>query len=161
MAKTINDAALVLLGGANIDESADKLHIWDADAAVDKHTTLAEIITRITALQGFFSRTPDYDSGEQTVAFNTKLTLTHGLGAIPRKVEAVLRNKTPEHGFAAGDEIVINMTDHTSADQGYTIARNATQVFIHQANNIGLTDSSFNRAVITVGSWRWVVRAWK
>ncbi len=164
MPKTLDDNAYVLLAGSNIDEAADKFHIWDDDAGTsgqDKHTTLNELITRIKELQTFFSRAPDYDSGEQTVSTDTRLTLAHGLGAIPRRIEIFLRCKTPTQGYLVNQEVPMFDGSQTT-DGGIVVARDATNIEIIQGADISLLGrTTFNKGFITTSSWRWVVRAWK
>jgi hypothetical protein len=48
-----------------------------------------------------------------------------------------------------------------AADNGITVAANATNVVIVQGDGISFHDlSTFNEAAITTSKWKWIVRAW-
>jgi hypothetical protein len=106
---------------------------------------------------------PDFTSSEQTVTTDTKLDVAHSLGAIPALVQVVLRCKTTDLGYAVGDEVIYhgNVDLSLSVDRGAIIMSDSTNVTIIQGLGIALLGkSTFNVAGITVGNWKWVVRAW-
>ncbi len=100
----------------------------------------------------------DFDSGEIAVA-STGLSVEHGLGQAPSKVQLILRCKTAQHGWAIDDELVMSGYDAPGAN-GQTIGVSATHVYWSgygpRINN--KSTGSFAGAV-TAGNWRWVVRA--
>lgn len=102
---------------------------------------------------------PDFTSSEQTVTFDTVLDVAHSLGARPTLIQVVLVCKTTQHGFAVDDEIIF--AGNSSIDNSVTINMDATNVTIVQGANILIhNQSTLNASSITVGSWKWVVRAW-
>ena len=104
---------------------------------------------------------PDFTSAEQTVAFDTLLDVAHGLGAVPILWRIVLRCTTNDLNFVAGDEVVAHSSDDAASDDGWTASVDATNMTVVQGALIQLINqSTFNLAALTVGSWRWVMRAW-
>lgn len=109
---------------------------------------------------------PDFTSTDQTVAFDTLLTVAHGLGSVPPLWTVMLKCTTADLNYAVGDEVDVDSIpgDPTAAatDDGVVTLADATDITIVQGEAIGLHDKTgFNVADITVGSWRWVVRAWR
>lgn len=104
---------------------------------------------------------PDFTSTEQTVTANTLLSVAHSLGAKPTLFTAVLICKTTQHGYSVDDEAFhMNSTDQGS-DGGVTVAADSANIVLTQGNQIYVNgQSSFNAEIITVGNWRWIVRAW-
>lgn len=103
-----------------------------------------------------------FTSSEQTVAVDTVLDVPHGLGAIPSLVQVRLRCKTADVGYSVGDEIVVSSgpVDLVN-DRGWTVQTDATNVTILQGAAIPvINQGSLNGSSITVGSWRWIVKAW-
>jgi len=104
---------------------------------------------------------PDFTSAEQTVTVDTVLEVAHSLGAIPTLIQVVLRCKTTEHGFSVADEIVTSGFTPGTGDSGYAISMDATNVTITQGDSIRvMSQSTLDTAAITVGNWKWVVKAW-
>jgi hypothetical protein len=108
-----------------------------------------------------FGISPSFISSEQTVATDTALNVAHGLGAKPTEYTITLICKTADANYSVGDEIMVNNTSHNGSDQGYTSCCDTTNVSIIQANEIQVINKTgFDKSGITVGSWRWIVRAW-
>jgi len=108
--------------------------------------------------------TPDFESTEQTVALDTQLDVAHSLGAKPTFVQAFMRCTTANLGFGVGDEIFLShLGGHLNTpDEGVTLFVDTTNVSLVQGLQIRLIDpATLNNALVTPGSWRWVVRAWK
>ncbi len=103
-----------------------------------------------------------FTSSEQTVAVDTVLDVPHGLGAIPSLVQVRLRCKTADVGYSVGDEIVVSSGPVDLVDDsGWTVQTDATNVTILQGISIPvINQGSLNASSITVGSWRWIVKAW-
>ncbi len=109
----------------------------------------------------YYSRTADYESGEQTVTADTLLTLAHSLGAMPSFVELRLRCKTADLNYAADEEVISPEINDSATDVGYSLSADSTNIYITQGATIPLLDkSTFNKGNITVANWRWLVRAW-
>ena len=104
---------------------------------------------------------PDFTSTGQTVAFDTLLTVAHGLGAKPDLLEVVLRCTSGEVGYSVGDQLYYSSQSPT-ADNSVVIGSDATNIFIVQGVGIELLDKSgFNSASTTAAKWLWDIRAWK
>ena len=105
--------------------------------------------------------TAGFTSAELTVTADTLVTSAHSLGAVPRLVSVRLVCKTIDAGYAVGDEIEATSLNSATGDQGATVSSNATNVYVAQASvMVVVGKASFNDTAITVGSWRWVIRAW-
>lgn len=105
-----------------------------------------------------------YESSQQTVTRSTKLTLAHGLGAVPSLVQLDLVCTTADKNWSVGDVITIWGCVDTNAahDWNAYVAKNATNIYIWQGA-FGFAVPDFTTGVygaITVGSWKLVVRAW-
>ena len=108
-----------------------------------------------------------YESAEITLTANTLSTLAHSFGSIPKEVWVVLRCKTAEHGYAIGDEIILDNWTYTQAatdDYNNMLACNATNVYLRTGNG-GASGALLRHLttgavqVPTAANWRWVVRA--
>lgn len=107
-----------------------------------------------------------YATSELSVTLGTTVTGTHGLGAAPNLVQAILRCKTAEHGYAIGDEIQLS---GIAGNAGTTGTSNGVYPFAN-ATTVGGTIGSAGVAVydktnggletITPANWRIVLRAW-
>ena len=104
---------------------------------------------------------PNFTSSDQTVTADTRLEVAHGLGAKPILVQVTLKCTTANLNYSTGDEVIAG-TFRIGADQGVIIFYDATNVTIVQGDSIQMLDHNtpFAHSAITVGSWRWVVRAW-
>lgn len=103
-----------------------------------------------------------FTSTEQTVTADTVLDVAHPFGVMPDRAEVLLRNKTTELGYAVGDEIILPPGRPGGlTDSGVTYNKDATNVTIVQGVQITVhSQSTLNGAAVTVGNWKWVVRAW-
>ena len=100
-------------------------------------------------------------SSEQTVATDTALNVSHGLGAKPKEYTITLICKTGDANYSSGDEIMVNNISHNGSDQGYTSCCDATNVSIIQGEEIqAINKPGFDKSGLTASNWRWIVRAW-
>lgn len=101
-----------------------------------------------------------YESSEQTITANNAISLSHGLGYVPRDVQVVIRNKTTEYAWAVGDEIPLSPSGIQN-NTGFGYGMNSTNIYVTIPGAIWVfhrnNPSSYN--AITVGNWRIVVRA--
>ena len=156
---THDGSNIILPGGASITTAAGD------EATFIEYATGQWRCTSYTKASGLpivgLLPSPDFTSSEQTVTLDTVLNVAHGLGAIPTLVQVTLRNKTTEHGYVAGDEIIYASTAGANTDSGVDCSFDATNVTLVQgANNYVKQQSSLNGSSITVGNWKWVIRAW-
>jgi len=108
-----------------------------------------------------FGISPTFISGEQTVATDTALNVSHGLGAKPKEYTITLICKTGDANYSSGDEIMVNNISHNGSDQGYTSCCDATNVSIIQGEEIqAINKTGFDKSGLTPSNWRWIVRAW-
>lgn len=105
---------------------------------------------------------PGYESAEQTVTLGALLTLSHGLGVLPKLVRVRLKCATAEGGFAVGDVIESNpgfQSQNTGG--GHAVYCTASTVFVrissagYQTHTKG-TGAPVN---ITAANWRMIVSA--
>jgi hypothetical protein len=105
-----------------------------------------------------------YDSGEQTITTAGTLSLTHGLGMVPKIIRVVLICKTTEGNYAVNDEVEWGLVGDAVADRGVVLVPNATTIFVRYANNatvFGLPNKTTGTVLnITNANWRMIVRAW-
>jgi len=104
---------------------------------------------------------PNFTSSEQTVTLDNTLNVAHGLGSVPNLWTVVLRNKTTQAGWSVGDELAFSDWGD-SAHQGATVNADATNVTVVTGHNLVPHNqtSKDQDTVLTVGYWKWVVRAW-
>ena len=108
-----------------------------------------------------FGISPTFISSEQTVATDTALNVSHGLGAKPKEYTITLICKTGDANYSSGDEIMVNNISHNGSDQGYTSCCDATNVSIIQGEEIqAINKTGFDKSGLTPSNWRWIVRAW-
>lgn len=128
-------------------------------AAADEDTTASASQVLHSGPLGFYKY---FASSEQTVTADTQLDVAHSLGGVPVMVQIILRCKTGELGYSAGDEVsVSSVVNDISGDVGATIFSDATNVSIVQGASFRLhSRATFNEGNVTPANWRWVIRAW-
>jgi hypothetical protein len=105
------------------------------------------------------------ESGELGIANNTTYSLAHGFAAVPKLVQAVLRCKTAEFGYAIGDEALLVPFVNSGSNVTTSVWADATNVSARinssAANNYSIARISSNDAIaITYANWKIVLRAW-
>ena len=109
----------------------------------------------------------EYVSPEQAISAAGLLTLSHGLGVVPKQCTGELVCKTAEFGYSIGQVINCNLTlTSTSAldNKGISMAKDATNLTGRFGSNV----SAFGAHNFTTGAgvdltnanWRLIVRAW-
>lgn len=90
------------------------------------------------------------------------ISAAHGLGTVPKKVQAVLRCINPEYGYSAGDEVEVTQNGYynwfyyfTSADATNVTWIMGGTVYVARKDNAGLSGIT-----VTPANWRLVLRAW-
>ncbi len=112
-----------------------------------------------------FCRDNMAESGELGIANNTLYTFAHSLGAIPKLLQAVLRCKTAEFGYAINDEVPLHNFVNSGSNVSTSVWADATNIYARinssAGNNYSLARVSSNDAIaITYANWRIVVRGW-
>ncbi|MFV1941319.1 hypothetical protein VPH49_10910 [Pseudomonas luteola] len=115
-----------------------------------------------------------FESTQQTLTAGGILTISHGLGANPKLISAVLVCKTASSGYAVGDRVEISTSAGAylmgSSSQprftGLSVSSNTTILKVLIANNIilppasGIVDqSSTALPTATLTDWALIVRA--
>lgn len=154
------------LNGNNIDfpTTANISDCLDEDTmSSDSATALAtqQSIKAYVDSQSGSLPSPDFTSTDQTVTADATLDVAHGLGSVPTLWRVILKCTTTEHGYAVNDEIEISPVMNNTADGGATWYADGTNISIITGAFIYvINQSTKNAANITVGNWKWVVRAW-
>lgn len=159
---THNATTLILPGGANITTAAGDEFTF-VEYATGNWRCVAYALANGKAIveTAVTLPAPDFTSSEQTVTASTVLDIAHGLAVVPDIVQVVLRCKTTQHGYAVGDEILIGSLN-ASGNSAVTCNIDTTNVTIVQGATIDLISITTLLGVsITVGNFKWVVRAWK
>ena len=108
-----------------------------------------------------FGISPSFISSEQTVAVDTGLNVSHGLGAKPLQFTVSAICKTADANYSVGDEIQFFAPLHDSGDAGIMACCDATNITIVTGNVIKLINKTgFDASDMDVSDWRWIVRAW-
>ena len=108
-----------------------------------------------------FGVSPNFISSEQTVAADTGLNVSHGLGAKPHKFTVSAICKTGDANYSVNDEIQVWAAMHDSGDAGIMACCDATNVTVITGNVIKLVNKTgFDASDMDVNDWRWIVRAW-
>ena len=106
--------------------------------------------------------TPAYTSTDQTISLNSVLTLAHGLGAKPLRMELVCKCTTADAPFAVGDE-VFNPGIHTNGGNVYgcSVSVDGTNAKIRTGSGLYWINDSGTTFTPTLSSWRYVLRLWR
>ncbi len=107
--------------------------------------------------------TKSFESAEQAIVTNTSTAVAHGLGAVPKLTQLLLRCKTTDLGYAVGDEVPILgiMVENNSGGYGTSISADATNITISSGTDQSiLTKNGAAYGAITHANWKYVVRAW-
>ncbi|WP_289036009.1 hypothetical protein [uncultured Roseibium sp.] len=104
-----------------------------------------------------------YESPEQALTFSGSVTMSHGLGRIPRIVTIIATCKTDDKGYSAGEYLVLNPALNTSQDasRGFNIRVTSTQIKIgYGTTNVHiLRPDTGGRDTLDSSKWKFLVRA--
>ena len=113
-------------------------------------------------LKGALLYSKTFSSSDQTVAFGSKVTVAHGLGAVPVFVQTFLKCATAEYNYSVGDIIPYGNMDVVGVGMT-TVSADSTNVVVVNSgtNSIRINDKNTPYSInqITPGNWRWVIRA--
>lgn len=151
---THNASTLILPGGANIVTAV-------GDVAVFRGISGGAVCVGYQRANGGPLR--QYDSGNQTVSSAGSLSLTHGLGVMPRLVEFVLKCTTAEFNYSIGDELLV-APGANGTNTGFSAVISTTTVAVRFGSDANpmriLNKTSGASQSATNGSWALVVRAY-
>jgi len=105
----------------------------------------------------------EYESGEQVITSGGLLTLSHGLGVIPKIVELRLICKAATSGFSIGDEILITNAGSSSGAFAQSVVLSDTTIeFRYEDSGTCFTYSNHSSGAavaLTNSSWRLKIKA--
>jgi hypothetical protein len=105
------------------------------------------------------------ESGEIAVASGGFGTVANDFGSTARLVHGVLRCKTADQGYGAGDEVNVDSVWHAGETRLLTLSAyngGVTYAFSNNASTPAIVNYATRaHVVITPASWRLVVRAWR
>lgn len=113
---------------------------------------------------GGISATADFESAEQSINSNARISISHGLGGLPRLVRVVYRCKIAEAGWSPGDEIESFFYDASGTNYGVMVGSSSTDVTYNiWSGGVVVPRKDIATAgaqVVTPANWRIVVYAW-
>lgn len=101
-----------------------------------------------------------FESSEQAISINANISVSHGLTGAPTLWQVVLRNKTAEFSYVAGDEVIRFYS--TSGNVGASDWVNSTTIGVKLGGLPQVSSRTANvDGQITAANWRIVFRAWR
>lgn len=104
-----------------------------------------------------------FESSEQTTPSATgSITVAHGSTRLPDVVQAFLRCKITELGYAVGDEVLLHAADVSDTTRQSTINTNATNLvwrYIGAGGPPSIRSTTNTLTAVTVANWRVVFKA--
>ena len=105
-----------------------------------------------------------YDSAQTTVALNTLYTFSHGLGGVPKLLQAYFVCTTAINGYAVGDYVpILHGTENYNDNVSPAIVMNATQIKVRIASDAlmrSISPNGTSRTQYLPANFDLVVRAW-
>lgn len=112
------------------------------------------------ALKTAYGFSSFFESTEQNITASGNLSLSHGLSALPKIINLVLRCKTAELGYAVGDEVE-QVQFIQSAGYNMNIWCNTASIGIAVVNTPWIISKTTSTGSgITAANWKYVFRAW-
>ncbi len=105
------------------------------------------------------SSTVPFRSPQLAITMSSNMTVAHGLGAVPARVNAKLVCLITNAGYAVGDEVALSTFWNTTG--GAVLGADATNVWVtFPAVYPIFAKTTFGNTQITAASWRLVLEAW-
>lgn len=133
-----------------------------AEAGTDNTTLMTPL--RVAQSIDVLANPPDYQSSEWTAAAYTRYTFTHGLGALPSRMDVIMRLTATVAGWSSNTYFVCdgNNMFYDGADPGIVTGYNATSIYAQLGSDVRfLSATTGGRTGIPFGSCVFKVRAWK
>ena len=121
-------------------------------------------LTIATAPEWVSTFSKSYKSAQTTVALNTLYTFTHGLGELPKMMQAYYVCKSATNGYEIGDYVpILQGTENYNSNVSPAMILSATQIKVRIASNalmesIGIDGTT--RSNYLPANFDLVVRAW-
>ena len=105
----------------------------------------------------------NYQSGEFTAAANTGYNFSHGLGALPNRIDIVMRLTAAVGGWGAGTYFICdgNNMFYDGANPGVVTGFDSSNIRAQFGSDVRFLSTSGVRTVIPFGSCVFSVRAWR
>lgn len=101
-----------------------------------------------------------FESSEQSLSNSATISVSHGLGGVPKLFQVVIRCKTAELGYSIGDEVEAITFDTQDAYPSNFVNATTIGVVTNAAAAAVTNRSSFGRNAVTNADWKFVFRAW-
>ena len=106
----------------------------------------------------------DYESAETALSGGAQLTFVHGLGAVPTRIQVILRaNTATTRGWADNEEMAIvgPLESTLEGASGVDVTMDATNIYITQGIDAFqiIDHTNFDSRAITLSEYDWGVRA--
>lgn len=110
--------------------------------------------------------TPDFTSSAQTVTYNSSITVAHGLGVAPSRVELWLNHTASSNGWVSGDTTlcppICNSSGNYYGAQVIIDTGNTTQVRVTTGVGIALVHKTTGAGYLPIaGNLTYTIKAWK
>jgi hypothetical protein len=132
-------------------------------------TNLAQVTTAITSYgyqtapqvnAAIVASRPRFVSTNQTVTLSSKLTVAHGLGAVPVESEFYLICTTAQAPFAVGDLVRCPTNYNVGNIQlGTDASADPTNVYVRTGSGIRLSNDTGGYVTITISRWAYIAVA--
>jgi hypothetical protein len=160
-------ATLTSLEGLSL-VAGDILYITGPDtlARLPKGTAGQALVVNAaeTAPEWVSTFSKSYESAQTTVALNTLYTFAHGLGGVPKLVQAYFVCTAAINGYAVGDYLpILHGTENYNSNVSPAIVMNATQIKVRIASDAlmrSISPIGSSRMLYLAGNFDLVVRAW-
>jgi hypothetical protein len=129
-------------------------------------TATDKVLTPANMTSAFPSRLSDNlgldtisTSSQLTITASSKVSYSHGLGAVPKIVQCYLICQATTQNWSAGD--IIKLDSYYGSNTGVTIGYTTTTVDLYFASlGIIINKTSFATPNIDFSKWKVVVQAW-
>lgn len=141
--------------------TAGVLDFLDEDTMSSNSATAAPSQQSVKAYVDAQPLASQFESAEQTITNGSTVTIAHGLGAIPKLIQGILRCKTAQSPYSVGDEVVAP-TIYSSGGQEFNtvVYADATNIYLIHSGDGQRLHSTTGLVSLTNSSWRFLVRAW-
>ena len=83
--------------------------------------------------------TKSYTSGETVMTAGGLITVSHGLGGVPKLVQVIAKCVSARAGYAVGDEVIVsNGSTNNTTGYGLAIRVTSSQILVRQGSNAGV-----------------------
>lgn len=141
------------IAAATLVTASDTIASNDNDTTIPTSAAVKDYVDASVSTWGFTST-------QQSFSLSSKLTVAHGLGAVPSELSAYLICTTAQSPYVLNEIVLMPINTQVGAS-GYNIALSAdgTNVIARIGTQVVLNNDSGGLINITASSWRLVVMA--